>query len=361
MGYGSGTLYQRGKRRIWYYQAYVDGKQIGPISSKSTDRKVAQRELDKLLGKRARGEIVHSRRDKQIVSDLLDDYLAYADERLESAKIIRWVIEANVRPMLGRVAISRCDVNRLRKYRQERAAAGADDVTINRELSYLRAAFRRALKDGAVGSVPYFPIVKEDNARKGFQDEADFLRLLNELPNPLKPFACCGYYVGMRRGEMLRLDISDVDLAGGFVEIPKTKNKEAHLVPIVDGPMREWLEWAVQNRRAGQGKLLVWEDGRPFTERNFYDAWHAACKRAGLAGFIPHDSRRSASRNMRNEGIPRPLRKKIIGHKTDSMDERYGIVDIEDAKAVREIMSKKYGNTTAKTTTSKINPDARSR
>jgi hypothetical protein len=69
-----------------------------------------------------------------------------------------------------------------------------------------------------------------------------------------------------------------------------------------------------------------------------------------MKGFIPHDSRRSASRNMRNEGIPRPLRKKIIGHKTDSMDERYGIVDIEDAKAVREIMSRKYAKTTSRTT-----------
>jgi integrase len=98
----------------------------------------------------------------------------------------------------------------------------------------------------------------------------------------------------------------------------------------------------------------VWEDDKPFTERNFYGAWHAACQRAGLAGFLPHDSRGSASRNMRNEGIPRPLRKKIIGHKTDSMDERYGIVDIEDAKAVREIMSKKFG----KPQQTKINPDA---
>jgi hypothetical protein len=58
---------------------------------------------------------------------------------------------------------------------------------------------------------------------------------------------------------------------------------------------------------------------------------------------------------MRNEGIPRPLRKKIIGHKTDSMDEGYGIVDIEDAKAVREIMSRRFATTitTAKTTVSK--------
>jgi integrase len=350
--YGAGTLFQRGKKGIWYYQAWANGQQIGPFSSKSTDRKVAERELDKLLGKRARGEIRIAKRDKDRVGDLLDEYVTYAEERLQSAKIIRWVIEAHIRPALGQLQVSRCDVHQLRKYRRDRRAQGADDVTINRELSYVRAAFRRALKESTISSVPYFPIVKEDNARQGFLEEEDFLRLLNELDRPLKPFSCCAYYVGMRRGEMLRLEIADVDLAGGFIEIRKTKNKDARLVPIFDGPMRQWLTDAIANRRAGQTKLFVWEDGQPFTERNFYDRWHAACKRAGVSGFIPHDSRRSASRNMRNEGIPRPLRKKIIGHRTDSMDERYGIVDIEDAKAVREIMSRKFGEgqTTAKTT-----------
>ncbi len=108
------------------------------------------------------------------------------------------------------------------------------------------------------------------NARQGFQEEAGFLRLVPELEKPLKPFACCAYYVGMRRGEMFRLEIADVDLSGGFIEIRKTKNKEARLVPNFDGPMREWVTWAVENRLAGQTKLLVWEDARSFTERNFY-------------------------------------------------------------------------------------------
>jgi len=40
--YGSGTLCQRGKKGIWYYQAYVDGEQIGPFSAKTTDKKKAQ-------------------------------------------------------------------------------------------------------------------------------------------------------------------------------------------------------------------------------------------------------------------------------------------------------------------------------
>src|SRR3954469_3929865 len=119
MAYGSGTLFQRGKKGTWYYQAWVDGRQIGPFSSKSTDRKVAQRELDKLLGKRARGEILRTKREKDTVADLLEDYLSYADEQLQSARIIRWVVEANLLPGLGKLLISKCDVNRLRKYRQE--------------------------------------------------------------------------------------------------------------------------------------------------------------------------------------------------------------------------------------------------
>jgi integrase len=180
-----------------------------------------------------------------------------------------------------------------------------------------------------------------------------FCGFLDELDLPLKPFGCRAYYVGMRRGELLRLDLSDVDLAGGWIEIRKTKNGDPRLVPIFKGPMLQWLTWAVENKKPGQVKVFVWEDGRPFTDRNFYDRWHAACERAGVKGFVPHDSRRSASRNMRNEGVPRPLRKKIIGHKTDSMDERYGIVYLEDAKAVREVMSRRFEETTAKTTTVK--------
>jgi integrase len=100
----------------------------------------------------------------------------------------------------------------------------------------------------------------------------------------------------------------------------------------VSFPARPWLQGPLVNKKPGQVKVFVWEDGKPFTERDFYEHWHAARKPDDVTSFVPHDSRRSASRNMRNKGIPRPLRKKIIGHKTDSMDERYGIVDIEDAQ-----------------------------
>ena len=345
MAYGSGTLFQRGKRGVWYYQAWVDGKQIGPRSAKTTNRKQAQKELDALLGKRARGEILTSHSSYNTVADLLAHYLIYADEKLKSASIIRNVLEAHVIPHLGGLRLGRCDVQALRKYRKMRQAEGADDTTCNRELSYLRAAWRRSLKEGRVSQVPYFPITREDNARKGFLDEPDYLFFLNSLPEYLRGFSVSAYYGGLRRGEILNLDPADIDIPRRFMEVRRTKNDSPRIVPILEGPMLQWLQWSLEHSLPGC--LFVRPDGRPVTTRNFYDDWHSAAKLAGVEWFIPHDSRRSASRNLRNEGIPQAVRMKIMGHKTDAMDRRYGIVDLADVNLVRTKMNNR---TTAETT-----------
>ncbi len=52
-----------------------------------------------------------------------------------------------------------------------------------------------------------------------------------------------------------------------------------------------------------------------------------------------HDLRRSAHHQMRKAGIDNLTRRSIMGHKTDSMDTRYGMVDdeaLDDARAKME-------------------------
>lgn len=51
-----------------------------------------------------------------------------------------------------------------------------------------------------------------------------------------------------------------------------------------------------------------------------------------------HDLRRTAVRNMKKAGVSQVLRIKISGHKTDSMERRYNIVDVEDLAQARELM-----------------------
>src|SRR5947209_1485630 len=51
-----------------------------------------------------------------------------------------------------------------------------------------------------------------------------------------------------------------------------------------------------------------------------------------------HDLRRTAIRNMRKAGVPQVVRMKISGHRTDEMERRYNIVDLDDIKEAKRLM-----------------------
>jgi hypothetical protein len=41
---------------------------------------------------------------------------------------------------------------------------------------------------------------------------------------------------------------------------------------------------------------------------------------------------------MRRDGVPQVVRMKISGHKTDSMERRYNIVDVDDIRIAKTLM-----------------------
>ena len=75
--------------------------------------------------------------------------------------------------------------------------------------------------------------------------------------------------------------------------------------------------------------------------KSFRRVWINACQEAGIPDLKFHDLRRTAVRNMRRAGVPQVVRMRITGHRTDSMERRYNIVDIDDIKSAREMMQKR--------------------
>jgi integrase len=193
--------------------------------------------------------------------------------------------------------------------------------------------------------VPFFPIVKVDNARSGFVEFEEYEAILNELPPSLKPLFVAGYHSGCRSGELTGLQWSAVNFEQGYIELEaaRTKNEEGRYLPFY-GDLREWMERQKEIRDAQFPDcpcVFFWHDGcgdangvklQPGSKINaFRKTWKAAVKRAGHDDLLFHDLRRSAVRNMVQEcGIPEAQAMKISGHRSHAMLQRYNIVSLKN-------------------------------
>ena len=335
---GSGTLYLRGD--IWWVKIRVDGRPVYE-SSKSTKKSEAIKLRDKMLAKKSRGELSGGSADKVLITELLDDVLK-SDVKPSTRYVWEKVIEKNIRPFFGKIKAQRLTTDLMDKYREKRKGEGRSDATANRELSILRTSFHNARKrtPPKVLVVPYFPIVAETNIRKGFLTDEQYDTLRDELPAELKALFVTGYITGLRRGEITAIQWPQVDFEAGQITLDKgeTKNDEPRSVPILDGDMCDLLVTAKKehDEKWPQSPWVFNRGGERIID--FRWAWDEACKRAGVPDLNFHDLRRTAVRNMRRAGIPQVIRMKISGHKTDSMERRYNIVDSEDLQMAKELL-----------------------
>ena len=114
------------------------------------------------------------------------------------------------------------------------------------------AVSRGYLPKGATEAdeIPFF---KEPTQAIGLFKPDELAKLLKHADPEVKVFLLIGAFAGLRHAEVLRLDWSEVDLAGGYIEVKANKAKTAsrRLVPLLDN-LKAWLT----PRHEGSGKVV---------------------------------------------------------------------------------------------------------
>jgi integrase len=237
----------------------------------------------------------------------------------------------------GRAAVSvtGADVNRYADLRRQAKAAPA---TINRELAALRRAYRLAIRQGVLATMPPITTLREDNVRTGFFDRNQVDTVCRHLSEERAAAVRFCYITGWwSYSEVFPLRWSQVDLKGGFVrfEPGTTKSREGRVFPLTP-ELRALLEQRLEyTRRCERAQDQIIPDvfhrkGRPL--RYMRRSWTTACKAAGVPGRLLHDLRRSAVRNLERAGVSRSVAMKMTGHKTESVYRRYAIVSESDLR-----------------------------
>lgn len=191
--------------------------------------------------------------------------------------------------------------------------------TVRRELAVLRSAIERARREwGLTGDNPAAcverPKVFDERSRRLHLNEWErlmgaALSCRNPLVGPIIRFAL---YTGMRRGEILSLEWSNVDLRRGTAYLPRTKNGRPRTVPL-SPEARDVLEGLSQRH----GRVF------PMSPDAVRHAWERLRQRAGSFDLRFHDLRHEALSRFSELGLNTPELASISGHRDVRMLLRY--------------------------------------
>lgn len=348
----AGQLIQRGKN-IWLIRVFLGRdpqtqKKLFDNRTFHGTKKDAERVMAEIVRERDFGEAPLGT-DKTTIADLLVDLVV--DYRV-NGKRVDWcelVVKTHLKPYFGNVPAAKLTTDLVKKYMATRQDKGIANATVNRELALLRRSFNlaRMSTPPKVAKVPFIPTLEENNVRKGFFEDAQYYALLQALPDYLRPVLAFAYYSGCRRGEILSLQWSQVDLDHRIVRLEPgtTKNDEARIIPLVADLLS--LLKAEKGARDTLYPECEWVFAREGQRiKSFKTAWANACTRAGLVDLagepskLFHDLRRTGVRNLVRAGVPEAVSMRISGHKTRAVFDRYNIVSESDLTDAAEKLDK---------------------
>lgn len=220
---------------------------------------------------------------------------------------------------------------------------GISVATINRHLSFLRAALNHAKGRGKIEGDHYFLKLSKADRKKVFQEEApsagirrvsdeQFEAVMANLPEPFRPPARLLLATAARKEEILDLRWGNV--RGDSLYFRHTKSGKPRTVPLsIEGqnllPTRP--EGATDEDLVFRGR-----DGGSLSN-NFNRSWNKSRKQAGIDWFRVHDLRHeAASRFIEAGGTLRELQE-LGGWSSLELVERYAKVDRE---RIRETLSR---------------------
>lgn len=363
-------LFKRGS--TWWIRFTYRGRQVRR-STETDDKKLAEKIYHKVMTEVTEGKIVGLTVEKVTFDELAEDLML--DYRINEKKSIVRLKESinNLKTMFDGVQARDITTTGVKHYILKRQQEGAENATVNRELSALKRMFSLARQNTPpkIAQAPYIPKLQENNVRTGFYEYIDYVKFQNALPDYLKPVFLMGYFTGMRKGEILGLTWAKVNIFARKISLEPsdTKNKEPRIIFLYEDQLYRAIlkqkmihdqlyrdcpyvfckdgkkindfrcEWDEALRQCGHPIMFKCKGCKQYTALpNGVNRRKLTCQHCGGSKLrknnvrVFHDTRRTAVRNLSHSGTPEKIAMKITGHKTRIVFDRYNIVDEDDLK-----------------------------
>ena len=255
------------------------------------------------------------------LADVLERYRREVTPAKRGAADENLRLRAMAQRPFARIRMSSLTSSHLAAYRDERLKV-VSGATVNREFNILSHAIETARREWDIylpanpcALVRRPPQGRPRNRRLQGDDEQRLLTACRQARNPwLAHFVVLAIETAMRRGELLALQWSNVNLERRIAYLPVTKNGDSRGVPL-------------SSRAVSSLRLLrVSSNGRVFgglTQDALKHSFKRAVRRAGISGLRLHDLRHEATSRFFEKGLNVMEVASVTGHKTLQMLKRY--------------------------------------
>jgi len=234
----------------------------------------------------------------------------------------------------------------VRKYLALLSNGGLAARTVNHKLVTLRTFFKFAVREGAMAHNPTVNLVALKTPKKlPSVISAKALSQALQLPDPhtvegvrdramLELFYNCG----LRRQELINLNINDVDLCHLQIRVLGKRSKE-RIVPLGRSAMHEILSWLEKRKEFcsdhNETALFVNHRGARMTAAQVYHGVRRYLKEVTeIDKAHPHVLRHSFATHLLDAGADLMAVKEMLGHSTLATTQIYTHVSAERLKAV---------------------------
>lgn len=264
-----------------------------------------------------------------------------------SRKTEKGLFEKWIEPVMGDIPLVGLSTSNVEEVRSMLLGAGRTPRTVQYAFAVIRQVWNRARLDGLVqGDSPTkgAKVPKFDNRRVRFLYECEAECLLQELEvhSPqVFSMALLSLYCGLRAGEIYALKWGDVDLKAGTLHLKDTKggvNRTAYMPDHVISHIKEMRPGRVN------GYVFVSESGKQVT--SISNTFFRVVDSLGLNEDVDDSREKVVFHTLRHtyaswlvqRGVDLYTVKKLMGHGTIAMTERYSHLSTDAMKVATKVL-----------------------
>jgi integrase len=192
-------------------------------------------------------------------------------------------------------------------------------TTLNIELRTLRSAFNTAIRWKMISESPFkgVSLVRVPEKQPIYLSKLEFQKLLAEIKGQwFKDLIVVAVYTGLRRGELLNLKWTDIDLSRKLIFIQssgthRTKFGKRRTLPMSDNVVQV-LGRRFLNRKT---EFIFWNGGKRYLDNSVSHKFKLAVRKAGINPDVHfHSLRHTFASWLVQEGVSLYEVQKLLGH-----------------------------------------------